>query len=286
MRKTRPLTQRNDEGFLETISNKWTAIPTGFWSSATRPQNNINHICTPPNITAKTMAWFEVHFYPGELRIYERKFTKASLFATPLDAWSYGTIFNAMRAITVPYDDIHNARRFNAWFAKLAKAKQNQLIDILKTYSPENELILCLMYAVQEAASKVKSERSKKAAEKAKATREMAKNGGNPGKWTFGDIVCTKNQPLKFKKTAGTLYKFYVGYVRGNVDKTEVGFYLELDENGVGVGTRYAPTQKRIAKICPNALPFFSYITRHEMMRLMQEQAEIEAKRERESTNA
>lgn len=283
---TRTITQRNQKGLLEVTSAKWCAIPTGFWASATRDKNDIKHICTPPSITAKTMSWFEVHFYPDRLRIYERKFTKSSLFATPLDAWTYGTIFNSMRAISVPYDDLHNARSFNAWFAKLAKTKQDQLIKIIETYSPENDLILCLMCAVQEAARKVKAERSKKAAEKAKATREMTQNGGNPGKWTFGDIVCTKNKPLKFKKTAGTLYKFYVGYVPGNVDKTEVGFYLELDENGVGVGTRYAPTQKRIAKICPNAIAFLPYMTRHEMMKLLAEQAEIEAKRERESKNA
>lgn len=284
MTRKRSLTERNENGLFEVTSSKWPCIPTGFWASSTRANNDIHHVCTPPNVTAKTLSWYEVHFHPDKLRIYERKFTKCSLFASKLDAWSYGSIFNTMRAISVSYHDLHNARGFNAWFAKLAKAKQSQLIEIIETFSPENELLLCLMYAVQEAADKVKSERSKKAAEKAKATREMTQNGGNPGKWTFGDIVCTKNKPLKFKRTTGTLYKFYVGYVPGNKDKTQVGFYLELDETGHGIGTRYAPTQKRIAKICPNAVPFLPYISRHEMMFLLQEQAAIEAKRDDKAT--
>lgn len=262
-----------NDGLVHVTIGKWDTIPTGPWSSI---KTKILSYSTTPILTKAQVRWYEISQYGPGLRIEKKSFTKRQCFdkppATPLDWWSLAATHPKSNGIGYMLDP-HNpdCPRFNVTVSRLYKlpvADVEAILEGIEAIAGPCPLIdrgLAVIEGLKTKQATVGSE----AAEKAKATRAAAKIGGNPRKIMEGDIV-VPTYPMSFKSGV-TITKFY--YVKGHND-TEPHFYARIDEDGMGVGMRYRATKKYLRRVCPNAFKEVTYLSSHDQLALMQEQAQ------------
>lgn len=263
----------NENKEIYVTEGRWFAIPTGPWSDI----NSSYHSWTSVPVFTKTqIRWMEVSLQNGKLRvcakIYHNKSHNNQPMASELDRWSFAmrwprTLFHHS---LIEYEKPETPK-YRALLYRVNKMSKNDILTLLegiKGTVGEGQLTK----DIEEELEQITTERAKKgsqASQKAQATREAAKKGGNPKKFSEGDIVVT-TYPMRFK-SGGTYSKFY--HVKRQDDK-KPHFYLSVDENGYGVGLRYKPTKKYLRRVCPNAFLECKQFTAHEQVQLLQEQLE------------
>lgn len=274
MGRTTFKTAYNDHGDIIVTLGKWEqALPTGPWS----PIKAIGQSWfTTPIFTKATVRWFTLS-HTSSLKIEKcqfniNKFSNGNPFASQRDLWSVAHKWTSSRLVgsAIDVNDPQNRSYRSAIyrFNRTPVSDLNAILDgVMALVGP------CMLVDDLNTIIQKKTEKNKKTgqttAEKAKATREANKIGGNPKKFVLGDIVIS-TYPMTFKG-GGTYSKFY--YARDFYSQ-KPGFYLRLDDMGRGIGGRFCPTKKYLRRVCPNAFKDCTQFSAHEQVELLQEQAQ------------
>lgn len=289
--------QRIRDGLVHVEIGRDIAVPDGVWCSIDYKGQDkkfpqAKNLALPPRISARRATWLKFEATNSGEMIYVRAQSLAISktgypYATPLDTWSAlqagcFSSSNDSKAWMLPIEKDPSRRdsylcNFATWLMRQPSDTIEMTIEALTELGAGAEVLAYLAICRAEEVDR-RARRTENAKQKAAKTRvATAAKGENPERWKEGDMVVARN--IQSFRSGGEHQVFW--WVRSSYNpQMAAGCFLQVDENGLGVGPRYRARKSMLLKVCHAAFDIVEGISNHEKLRLLGIQRRIDAERE------